>query len=425
MSLEAQRLSPQDYPRSPEQPLASVKHTDRNAAELEVRRARWAPYLTTAQATEAPLATRFVPRLLANLSAEATPTRAWPATLYPAGYRRQVLAHTAWPDDAIRFDVDGSTDGGSPARDRIATLRASASELDAARSVALASLFNVMSLYRSTIEVFGRRSGRGERPSNPHLLYELARAAYQLKPGAEQPIRAFTALATDASVSSALRLNASSRLIAHFARRQIDLEQCGEWTRHGLDLAREVARRETGFDETLGFSRVHRAAALYAMRCRDVDELVERMRETAETSARAAQLARDETDRLAAAQDERLVLEATLKAFVGSRGTCAPLPAHAAAARLFELDPVDPYSRLVGGDALWMLGRADEAIESYGIAASMGTFPGALAAHRTSVVLCSLGRAKESEAFFAAAVELDPAAAATPPASVVGSGASA
>jgi hypothetical protein len=122
--------------------------------------------------------------------------------------------------------------------------------------------------------------------------------------------------------------------------------------------------------------------------------------------------ARERLRRLELAQNERLILEAALKAYVATAGRVDPLDATTSADRLGTIDPWDPYTQLTIGDARWMLEDDERALESYAVAVRMGTLAGALAAHRGAVVLAHTGRRAEAETWRARAVALDPAAAA-------------
>jgi hypothetical protein len=66
----------------------------------------------------------------------------------------------------------------------------------------------------------------------------------------------------------AIRLNAASRLVAHYARRGSDLDACGHWTGVSTAMAARIGAAPD-FATRLAISRVYRAAALYHSRRRD------------------------------------------------------------------------------------------------------------------------------------------------------------
>jgi hypothetical protein len=368
------------YPRDPSQSLTLLAPW---APGVAPRRRRWASYLTGDQTDEAPLATRFV-SLLAEAGDEEGGEEggdvAWPATLYPHGFRRQVMRHCGL---ASETEPDVRTGG------RLRT----------------ALTWNSMSLYRKTVEAFGRyaRSVRVE----PHLTYEVTRAAYQVDPA--RAVQAFAALSTPECPSAAIRLNAASRLVAHYARRSDDLDACGHWTRVSTTMAAEIGTA-SDFAIPLAVSRVYRAAALYHSRRRDAAAVTRTLQAAAAANEAAVPLAGTDLRRLELAQNERLIHEAALKAFVATAGRLDPFGADRSADRLTGLDPWDPYTRLTVGDARWILGADEQALASYDVAASMGSLAGAIAAHHGAVVCARTGRRVEAGRWLARAVELDPAA---------------
>jgi hypothetical protein len=390
------------YPRDDSRPLA-VLTPDADPAGIAERRRVWAPYLTGAAQAEAPLATQFVP-LLIDADSDDEPDVAWPATLYPAGFRNQVLGHCAI-EPATSWVAEGRRPGGVVHR-VCRHLPADIGDSAARDRLGLALTFNTLSLYRATVQVLGRYARSVQ--TEPHLTYEVARAAYQI--GSTGPaLQAFAALAGAGCPSLPIRLNAASRLVAHHARSGRDLEACGHWVEVSTTIPTGEAA-DTDFATGLAVSRVHRAAALHAARRRDAAAVTATL-QAADAADRAAEpLAHGPLHRLALRQNRRLLLEAALKAYVASGGRVDALGAQRSADRLANLDPWDPYTRLTVGDARWVLGDDAGALASYELAARMGTLVGAHAAHRGAVVLSRTGRGGEATAWLARARALDPAA---------------
>lgn len=375
---------------------------------IEQRRVRWAPYLTGSSLPEAPLATRFVPLLAAPVDRDAEDDEvAWPATLYPYGFRNQVLGHCALQPAASWVAESGRPGGVVHRICRGLDLPAEAGGWSASVRLRMALTFNSLSLYRATVELFGRfaRTVTG----NPHLTYEVARAAYQIG-AVDGALRAFVALSGAECPSLPIRLNAASRLVAHYARSGTGLDSCAHWVESSTALA-ATADSRTDFATLLAVSRVHRAAALHASRRRDPDAVVATLSAADSVDRVAEQFAGSELRRLECAQNRRLILEAALKAYVATGGRVDALGAARSAERLAALDPWDPYTRLTVGDAWWIHGSDEFALASYDAAVLMGTLVGAHAAHRGAELLNRTGRHAEARVWWDRAIALDPAAA--------------
>jgi tetratricopeptide (TPR) repeat protein len=394
------------YARDDSQPLRVLRLDADNCTTIEERRRRWAPYLTGAPLLAAPLATRFVP-LLACADPVDDAEIAWPATLYPAGFRNQVLGHCAIEPAASWVAESRRPDGVIHRISQARGLSAEAGDWPARDRLRLALTFNTLSLYRATVQVLGRYARLVE--TDPHLTYEVARAAYQIGATA-RALQVFAALSGAGCASLPIRLNAASRLVAHYARSGRDLDACGHW----VDASTAMLSATVGgtdFATGLAVSRVHRAAALYASRRRDAAAVAATLQAADAVDRAVEPLADGELRQLELRQNERLILEAALKAYVATGGRVDPLGAAASADRLADLDPWDPYTRLTVGDARWVLGDDGRALLSYDVAARMGTLVGAHAAHRGAVLLARVGRRGEAKLWLARAVALDPAAA--------------
>jgi tetratricopeptide (TPR) repeat protein len=398
-----------DYPRSADAALGTVEVSDANRREVERRRGWWATYLRCTAQPEAPVSVQYAPLLLDLVLNGADRLPFVPGSLYPASFRRQVLSHTAWPENAMWHEPSARDEDGLPFLARLRAVLEPDSDAPASTLVSLAQLLNVLGLYGSTVRSLGRRaSGLGDVT----LFYEVARAAYWLEPDTDRAIRPFQLLAQGSEYPLLIRLTACTRLIAHYCRRDRDLVACAEWA----DTARRLVdgAQADSFEMRLAISRIYRALALYAVRRRDQPAVMETMGTTHGIATELVAGASTPAESVAAAQDLRLVLEASLKAFVSSRGRAAVIDPQGAVDRLLAIDPWDPYTELITGDALWMLGQDERAAERFQMGGSLGTFPGALSAQRAGVVLRSLGRQEEADAWFARAAELDPAASAEP-----------
>jgi tetratricopeptide (TPR) repeat protein len=273
----------------------------------------------------------------------------------------------------------------------------------------LAQLLNVLGLYGVAAKSLGKRAiASGDLP----LVYEVARSFYGLEPDSNKAVKPFHTLAAGIDNPLALRLNAHARLIAHYCRRDRDLSACAEVAKD-LQALIDSAPTET-FEIRMAISCNYRALALYALRRRDVADIGAKMQATLDLARGLSADASTPAEKVAAAQNERLSLEASLKAFINSKGRAVVIDMEPdeAVDRLLELDPWDPYTRLYTGDTLWMLGQDERALECFMAGGSLGAFPGALAAARAGVALGLLGRKEEADTWLAVAAELDPAAAA-------------
>lgn len=410
MSAIVERREPlADYPRSPDAPLGTIQISDSNRQEVERARSLWSTYLRCDAQPPAALSTQYAPLLLdLVLSGSGDGLPVVPGSHYPAGFRRQVLGHTAFPADAIGQELSAEDESTLPYLSQLRAMLEPDSAVAPATLVSLAQLLNVLSLYRVAARSLARRAGA---LGDPLLVYEVARSVYWLEADPDRAVRPFQVLARASDYPLPVRLSAFARLIAHYCRRDRDLTACAEWA-EAARRAIDAARTDERFDVRMGISRIYRALALYAMRRRDTAEVREMMTATLAIARELVAGARTRAEYVAAAQDERLGVEAGLKAFIGSGGRAMviDLDPLAAVDRILALDPGDPYTQLYTGDALWLLGQDERAVERFQAGGSLGTFPGALAAHRAGVVLRFLGRPEEAAAWFARAAELDPAA---------------
>jgi hypothetical protein len=352
--------------RSAAAPLGRLQGSTDTPAELAWRRARWSGYLRCVPHPQAPLATRLA-ALLYRQAVEGGRLPAPPGSLYPAGFRHQVVGHTGLPPDGIGVDPR-----------RLGPLRSllESGPADDDAQVALVTLLNVLTLYPLALRVADRIGHAG----SPALRYEAARAGYGSENDDHHAVQPFELLARQEPTPLPVRLSALTQIVTHYCRHDQDLDDCTGWAR----LARVLAARTPAgdFGLRLALNRLHRGLALYAWRRRDTATTAEELEAALRAARELTADARDEAERVLAAQDERLVLEAALKAFTESRGRFEVFDARAAAERIGVLDPCDPYAQLAAGDAFWVLGASDDAVQRYAAAARMGTYPGSIAAFR-------------------------------------------
>jgi hypothetical protein len=409
-SIAEPREALSDYPRPATAALGTIEVSDANRGMVERRRALWAAYLRCEDRPQSSLATQYVPLLLDMIltgSADGLP--AVPGSLYPPGFRQQVLAHTAFPADAIGHVLSAEDESTLPFLAQLRAMLEPDSDYDPPAFVPLVQLLNVLGLPGVAIRALSRRAVAS---GDPLFIYEVARSAYGLEQDDEKAIKPFHLLAAGAGYPMQVRLSAYARLIAHYCRRDRDLTACGEVADAAQRLVEGLESDE--FAIRLGISRIYRALALYAVRRRDSATVASMMRATLDISRALGTGARNRAEQVAAGQDERLGLEASLKAFISSKGKARvmDLDAGAAVDRLLELDPWDPYTQLYTGDTLWMLGQDERALERYEVGGTLGTYPGTLAAQRAAVVLRTLGRLEAAAGWSAIVAELDPAAGA-------------
>ncbi|TMC08996.1 MAG: hypothetical protein E6J41_11590 [Chloroflexi bacterium] len=380
-----------DYPRPADAQLSIVELSEANRPMVERRRALWTTYLRGDAHPEAAVATQFAPLLLDTvLNGSEDGLTVSPGSHYPAAFRQGLLGHTALPSNSIRLDLSAEDEGTLPFLER------------------LRAMLNVLGLYVVAARALGSRA---VAIGDPLLLLEVARSVYWVQPDAEKAIRPFHLLATGTDNPLRVRLGAASRLVAHYNRRDRDLDMGAEVAGISRGLI-DGAPADT-FAIRMGISRNYRALALFETRRRDAAAVAATMAATLELARELTATARTPGERIAAAQNERLTLEASLKAFIGSKGKAmvVDMEPEAVVDRLLELDPWDPYTQLYAGDTLWMLGQEERALECFQTGGLLGTYPGTLGAHRAGLVLRSLGRQEEADRWFAVAAELDTAAA--------------
>jgi tetratricopeptide (TPR) repeat protein len=397
-----------DYPRPADAPLSIVELSEANRSMVDRRRVLWSTYLRCDTHPEAAVATQFAPLLLDSVlkgSRDGLPVN--PGSHYPAAFRQGLLGHAALPPDGIRLDLTAEDESRLPYLERLRAMLEPDSAVAVPTLLSLGQLLNVLGLYVVAARSLGSRAIAS---GDPLVILEVARSVYWVQPDSDKAIRPFHLLATNADNPLRVRLGASSRLVAHYCRRDKDLTM-------GAEVAEDARRLIDGaptdtFAIRMGISRNYRALALYETRRRDAAAVAATMAATLELARDLSATARTPAERIAAAQNERLTLEASLKAFINTKGTrmVIDMEPEAAVDRLLELDPWDPYTQLYTGDTLWLLGQDERAVECFQTGGSLGTYPGALGAHRAGLVLRSLGRHEEAAEWFAVAAELDAAA---------------
>jgi len=400
-----------DYARPADAQLSIVELSEANRSMVERRRDLWSTYLRGDAHPQAAVATQFAPLLLDMVltgSEEGLPVG--PGSHYPAAFRQGILGHTALPADAIRLDLTAEDESTLPYLERLRAMLEPDSDVPVSTLLALAQFVNILGLYALAARALGSRAIAS---GDSRLILEVARSVYWVQPDADKAIRPFHLLATNADNPLRIRLGAASRLVAHYCRRDQNLDACAEVAALSRQLI-DGAPLDT-YGIRMGVSRNYRALALYATRRRDAADVAVTMSGSLELARVLSATASTPAERIAAAQNERLTLEASLKAFIGSKGTrmVIDMEPEAAVDRLLELDPWDPYTHLYTGDTLWLLGQDERAVECFQTGGTLGSYPGALCAHRAGLVLRSLGRQEEADRWFAVAAELDSAAAPT------------
>jgi hypothetical protein len=408
-STAARRPALADYPRSEDTALATLELSDRNRATVLRRRELWSTYLRGHGDGTAAVATRFVPLLLdLILSRPGERLPVVPGSYYPPGFRRHVLGHTAFPADSIGDQLSAEDESGLPFLAELRALLRPDSAVPVPALTSLAQVLNVLGLFGVSAKALGRRAVDS---GDSVLIYEVARSFYGLVGDPDKAAQPFHALSADTGNAPGLRLGAYGRLIAHYCRRQRDLDECAQVAVDAQKLIDDTAADT--FELRLYVSRTYRALALYAVRRRDTADIAHHMRLAIDLARGLSAAASTPVEKVASAQNERLSLEASLKAFISSKGRAMVIDMEpdAAATRLLELDPGDPYTQLYAGDTLWMVGQDERALECFTTGGLLGTFPGALAAARAAAAFDILGRKEDSEIWAAVAAELDPAAA--------------
>ena len=193
------------YDRDPSTQLASIDASV--AGELLVRRReRWSRHIDGSPCETGPLSGRFVEPLLARSSAhnegQTGVELLWPGSLFPQGFRAQILAHCGIAVDPGEELIVRALDRSS---------MPSLAERSSEQLLALARLMNLWGLFGLCV----RRLGPICRAVRYDLLtYEVARAAYVTTAEPVTAIRPFLALASGDQTDRTLRLAAIARIIA-------------------------------------------------------------------------------------------------------------------------------------------------------------------------------------------------------------------
>lgn len=350
------------------------------------RRDIWGPLVDGRASEHAPLAVQGVPAAQRAVDANRAITF-WPATIFPHGFRQQVLAHCGYETD--------------PAPE--------VSLVGAAVRAHHASILNLQGRYWHTVEIYGQHS-----QNRAQLHYEVARSVYQVDPGNHRAVKVFADLSSRGPSEPWLSLNGYARMIAHLVRQTGELDVCESWKCNGLDTAERSLMANGGYGAILGASRVHRAVALWAARNRDLDLTSKHLRASEALNAKLTTTSVCELDRIMQLQDERLIYEASSKAYVTTGQCLTNRPQDEVVRRLVEIDPCDPYIRLICGEAMWVMERDDEAIEHFEEASLLGTLVGAHAASRLAVIWRWAGHSARSAGWLEVTDELDPGFAGGP-----------
>ncbi|GAA1264209.1 hypothetical protein GCM10009677_15020 [Sphaerisporangium rubeum] len=275
--------------------------------------------------------------------------------------------------------------------------------LPAARRVVVVALLTQLGFHRLAVRLVGTFAVDAD-PVRQQLVYEVARAAYQLNRKSPIPYEIFAWLARDA-VRPALRTLAALQLVSTRVRGS-DREEAGRWLA-AAERSLAGLGDEPDWLAHLVTSRYHRAAALHELSGRDREPVVTHMRAALEHDDALARSAGNPSQVHYQRENRGLVLEAHLKLDTLTGTASAPADA---VEQLLSLDPVDPEPLYAVGAYLAGFGDREAALATFLRAAGSGTLRGASAANAAAVCAERLGRPDVAEHARRLLLDLDPAA---------------
>lgn len=368
----------------------------------------WRPMVDLSTSPYTPVKVRNILHLQRMLGGGgAVETRPWFAILSVSGLRVQALRHsglTAYHcDDPAQLPIPLRSPGWQRLVEAMDAWD-SLSTLDRTRVVAL---LNQLTMQRAVLGLVGRVKASARDRDEEHLLYETTRAVHRLAPKERIGPEVFTLLAEEGR-DAGLRVLASAQIIAHEVRVNREVTSALRWVTHGEEQLGRLRGEVAPWLEALVASRFHRAAALAAFRGKDWSGAQYHLSSAKEQDEVLHELADDMLTRQLADENRKILLESLLKA-----ATAAPQPTEEVdefAGALLSLDPFDPDSHLVVGDARVAQGRIEEAAHHYEDAGQLGTLLGALGQYRAGCCWEFLGREHRALRAFCRTIEMDPAA---------------
>jgi len=333
-------------------------------------------------------------QLTSMLTGETEPAvPSWFSIISPAGTRDQVVRQ------ARRDEYLATRPGDLAERLTTAPWRALTTavrewpELDQVRRVVLIGLLTQLGCHRLVADLVPRVKVTPDCAVGQQLAYEVARSDRQLDRRSTVPLRVFTWLADHASRPS-LRVSAGLQMASALVRAHQDPPGASTW----LARCRQACgglRAEPAWLEHLVRSRVHRAAALVAVRQGAPGDGAAEMRAALAEDDRLSAVAAGELQLGYQRENRAVVLEAFLKLDTLAGTAAAPADVVAQAKRVdpFDVDLLFAAGRFLTAREAW-----DEATGTFLAAAASGTVRGAVAAFEAGACFERLGRPAEAAA---------------------------
>lgn len=392
------------YERDSARTIRELEFPCATVLDTAALRRRWAPWFDLSPAPDTPRRAQHAAQLASMLDGDAEPAVPhWFSIISPAGTREQIIRQ-ARLDDYLVTAPDAMPELLRTGRWRsLADAVRRWAELDPARRVVVIELLTQLGFHPAVARLVPQVTMTPEDELGQQLAYEVARSCRQLDRHSTVPLQVFGWLAEEA-VRPSLRVSAALQVASALTRAQRAPEQASDWLKRCAAASTEL-RHEPAWLEHLVRSRVHRAAALVAVRLGKPANGADEMRAAL---AEDDLLADVDADPQASYQLENraLVLEAFLKLDTATSLGAAPADVVTQAR---QVDPYDVDLHFAVGRYLVAQDAADQGVQAFLTAAGSGTVRGAVAAFEAGLALDRLGRPGEAAAAYRLCLDLDPA----------------
>jgi tetratricopeptide (TPR) repeat protein len=329
----------------------------------------WRPIIDLTDSPYAALWLRAIIPVADWLADTTTRHRSWFSIIGIPGLRRQVVLHAGLRHYDCSRPGDLPISYRSPRWQNLIDLTDNYDHLDYSTRCLLVFHLDQLSLTETAFDLAGVVEPTGD-PDHDRYAYEVARIPSRQPDRMRHALEVFQRLTLSAA-DPLLALAACFQGIGHAMRDVGDNALAQEFARRG----KSITRLPEDWHGYLVRSRFHRAVALLRSVEGRADLMQQELAYAVNVSRQLSDEATSHADRLAAAENDRYMLELQIRA------ACADNTSEEVrklCARLAELDPYCVEARLVIGDALTEVGDLPEAAEAYASAGELGTSAGAI-----------------------------------------------
>jgi hypothetical protein len=403
-------MSTHGYPRTSDLPFTELNFGAPSVLDVDALAQRWHPWIRLTDSTTAPLRARHAVHLLRLLRQPRTDEPHWFGMVSVATARVQVVRQCRL-DEYVCGQPDTLPSGSRTSEwqellDRLERW----SDQDVTARTTIVTLLTQLGFARHVLRLIPSPAAGDSQAQ--HLAYEVARAGHQLNRISDAPFQVFEWLAANAD-HPMLRLLSALQFVSSQVREHSNAGLALRW----LTVAGRLSDELTGPPAIvhLGRSRFHRAAALYYVLVRDLQQVAVHMTAALGHDDALADLDLDEVHRHYERENRRLVLEAMVKLDTMAHTAHAPATA---VSQIAHLDPFDPDPGFTVGHFHESRSEWLDAAAAYLRAAAGGTVRGAHAAHRAGECLRRADQPDQARLAYRLCHDLDPAADVPLPADV-------